>query len=87
MFTPLDFVTTNDIIGGNSGSPVVNKAGELVGLIFDGNIESLVGRFVYDETTNRAIAVHSGAIVHALRTVYGAVALADELDPPRPARR
>jgi hypothetical protein len=82
LSTPLDIVTTNDIIGGNSGSPVVNKAGELVGLIFDGNIESLVGRFVYDETANRAVAVHSGAIVHALRTIYGAGALADELDPP-----
>ena len=83
LSTPLDFVTTNDIIGGNSGSPVVNKAGELVGLIFDGNIESLVGRFVYDDTTNRAVAVHSAAIVHALRAIYGAGALADELDPPR----
>ncbi len=83
LSTPLDFVTTNDIIGGNSGSPIVNKAGELVGLVFDGNIESLVGRFVYDETANRTIAVHSGAIVHALRTIYGALALADELDPPR----
>jgi len=82
LSTPLDIVTTNDIIGGNSGSPVVNKAGELVGLIFDGNIESLVGRFVYDDTANRAVAVHSGAIVHALRTIYGAGALADELDPP-----
>jgi hypothetical protein len=86
LATPLDFVTTNDIIGGNSGSPVVNKAGELVGLIFDGNIESLVGRFVYDEaTSNRAVAVHSGAIVHTLRTIYGAGALADELEAARVA--
>jgi len=62
---------------------VVNKAGEIVGLIFDGNIESLVGRFVYDDTANRSVAVHAGAIVHVLRTVYDAGALADEVDPRR----
>jgi hypothetical protein len=81
LSTPLDFVTTHDITGGNSGSPVVNRAGELVGLIFDGNIESLVGRFVYEGEKNRAVAVHAGGIVHALRVIYDAGPLADELDP------
>lgn len=76
---PLDFVSTGDIIGGNSGSPVVNRAGELVGLIFDGNIESLAGDFVYDGTRNRAVAVHSAGMIEGLRKMYGADALADEL--------
>jgi S1-C subfamily serine protease len=79
LSTPLTFVTPNDIIGGNSGSPVVNRAGELVGLVFDGNIESLVGNYVYDDTANRTVAVHSAAILEALRVIYGAGALADEL--------
>ncbi|MDE2489498.1 MAG: S46 family peptidase [Elusimicrobia bacterium] len=79
LSTKVNFVTTNDIIGGNSGSPVVNAKGEYVGLIFDGNIQSLVGRYAYDETRNRAVAVHSAAIVEALRVIYGAGALADEL--------
>jgi len=77
---PVDFVSTCDIIGGNSGSPVINKAGELVGLIFDGNIEGLVGDFVYYEVNNRAVAVHSGAIIQVLRQMYDASPLADELE-------
>ena len=72
-------MTTNDIIGGNSGSPVVNAAGEYVGLIFDGNIQSLVGRYAYDETRNRAVAVHRAGIVAAIRSIYGMDDLAREL--------
>ncbi len=79
LSTPFDFVCTGDIIGGNSGSPVVNREGELVGLIFDGNIESLAGDFVYDGSKNRAVAVHSSAMIEALRKLYGANALADDL--------
>ena len=79
LSTPLDFVSTGDIIGGNSGSPVVNRDGELVGLIFDGNIESMAGDFVYDGTRNRAVAVHSAGMIEALRKLYNADTLADEL--------
>ena len=79
LSTPFDFVSTGDIIGGNSGSPVVNRAGELVGLIFDGDIESLAGDYVYDGTRNRAVAVHSAGMIEGLRNLYGAGALADEL--------
>jgi hypothetical protein len=76
---PYNFVCTADIIGGNSGSPVVNKKGEFVGIIFDGNIHSLSGDFYYDDRLNRAVAVDSRGIVDALRKIYTAEALVQEL--------
>jgi hypothetical protein len=77
--TPLNFVSTADIIGGSSGSPTVNKAGEVVGIIFDGNIESLPWNFAYNDKQGRSVQVDSRGIIEALRKVYGAEGLAHEL--------
>ena len=85
--TPLNYVSTADIIGGNSGSPTVNQAGEVVGIIFDGNIQSLVLDFYYDDRQARAVHVDSRGILEALRKIYGADALANELTGTKAATK
>ncbi|MDO5566364.1 MAG: S46 family peptidase, partial [Planctomycetia bacterium] len=79
--TPMNLVTTNDIVGGNSGSPLVNARGEVVGLIFDGNVQSLASNFVYSEEQSRAVSVHAAAILEGLLKVYKADRVVNEITP------
>ena len=76
---PVDFISTNDIIGGNSGSPIINKNKEVVGLVFDGNMESLPGNYIYLPEANRTVSVHAGGIVAGLKYIYKADRLVNEL--------
>ncbi len=83
LATPMNFCSSNDIIGGNSGSPVFNKNAEIIGLVFDGNIHSLGGEYGFDDALNRTVSVHSAALIEALGKVYGANRILAELQPQR----
>ncbi|MBK9098458.1 MAG: S46 family peptidase [bacterium] len=78
--TPFNFVATNDVVGGNSGSPIINKDSEIVGVSFDGNIQSLPGDFIYDPEVNRSVGVHSAGMLEAIKDLYEFERLAEELD-------
>jgi hypothetical protein len=79
LATPFNFVSNNDIVGGNSGSPVINQKAEVVGLAFDGNIDSIIGNYFYNPFNNRMVAVDSRAMVHAMEKIYDAQRIAKEL--------
>ncbi|MEZ6037743.1 MAG: S46 family peptidase [Planctomycetota bacterium] len=78
--TPFNFVATCDIIGGNSGSPMIDKEQRVIGLVFDGNIEMLGNNYVFDDEISRTVSVHPAIIIETLRKIYGAGKLADELE-------
>ena len=78
--TPFNFVSTNDVVGGNSGSPIINKNAEIVGVAFDGNIQSLPGDFIYDPEVNRSVGVHSSGILEAIKYIYKFDRLFEELE-------
>src|SRR5690606_26713878 len=80
--TPINVATNNDIVGGNSGSPLINVDGDIVGIMFDGNIHSISGAYWFDEARNRAVAVATPIIGVALEEVYAADALLEELGAP-----
>ena len=79
MDLPMNFCTDNDIIGGNSGSPVLDREGRVTGLVFDGNIQSLGGDYWFDESVNRTVAVHGAVLTRALERVYSARRILDEI--------
>jgi hypothetical protein len=84
MQTPFCISTSNDIVGGNSGSPLINASGKIVGLMFDGNIHAIAGRYWFNPEINRAVAVHPAIIREALAKVYGAKQLLTELEANEP---